>query len=69
MKTGLTHLATIRRVRYRITYEKINPLGPLGGDGETSHITLEARNLVEATMQALDVADVNERVKAVEGPA
>ena len=69
MKTGLTRLATIRRMKYRIIYEKIDPLGPLGGDGETSHTTIEAGNMIEATMQALEHVNKNERVKSVEGVA
>ena len=68
MRTGLTRLATTRRVKYRITYEKISPLGPLGGDGETSAVVIEARDMIDATMKALINADKNERVKAVEGP-
>ena len=55
-------------MEYRITYEKIDPLGPLGGDGETSRTTIEARNMIDATMKALTNANKNERVKAVEGP-
>jgi hypothetical protein len=55
-------------MKYRITYEKIDPLGPLGGDGQTSRTTIEARNMIDATMKALTNANKNERVKAVEGP-
>jgi len=55
-------------VKYHVTYEKINPLGPLGGDGQTSHTTIEARDMIDATMKALINANKNERVKAVEGP-
>ena len=55
-------------MKYLITYEKIDPLGPLGGDGQTSRTTIEARNMVDATMKALTNANKNERVKAVAGP-
>ena len=68
MKTGTTPHATNRRMKYHVTYEKINPLGPLGGDGQTSHTTIEARDMIDATMKALINANKNERVTAVEGP-
>jgi len=55
-------------MKYRITYEKIDPLGPLGGDGQTSHTVIEARDVVDATMKALINSNKNERVRAVEGP-
>ena len=55
-------------MKYLITYEKIDPLGPLGGDGQTSRTTIEARDMIDATMKALINANKNERVKAVEGP-
>ena len=68
MRTGTTRPVTNRRVKYRITYEKIDPLGPLGGDGQTSRVTIEARDMIDATMKALINANKNERVKIVEGP-
>ena len=68
MRTGTTRPVTNRRVKYRITYEKINLLGPLGGEGLTSAVVIDARNMIDATMKALINANENERVKAVEGP-
>ena len=55
-------------MKYRVTYEKINLLGPLGGHGLTSAVVIEARDMIDATMKALINANKNERVKAVEGP-
>ena len=68
MRTGTTRPVTNRRVKYHVTYEKINPLGPLGGDGQTSRTTIEARDMIDATMKALINANKNERVKVIEGP-
>ena len=68
MRTGTTRPVTIRRVKYHVTYEKINPLGPLGGDGQTSRTVIEAKDMIDATMKALINANKNERVKTVEGP-
>ena len=67
MRTGLTRLATIRRVKYRITYEKIIHSGELFEKTE-SVTRIVAHNLVEATEWALANANKNERVKSVQGP-
>jgi len=69
MRTGTTRPVTNRRVKYRITYEKINLLGPLGGDGQTSHTVIEARDMIDATMKALINTNKNERVKSVSAVA
>ena len=68
MRTGTTRPVTNRRVKYRVTYEKINPLGPLGGAGQISYTFIKAKDMIDATMIALINANKNERVKAVEGP-
>ena len=62
MRTGPTHLATIKRVKYLITYEK---RGRHGLFPATSATTIEAKNMVDATMKALVGANDNERVKSV----
>jgi len=55
-------------VQYLVTYEKIDPLGPLGGDGQITYEDIEAGDMVEATMKALEQANDCKRVRAVEGP-
>ena len=62
MRTGLTRLATIRRMKYLITYEK---RGRHGLFPATSATTIEAKDMVDATMKALISANSNERVKSV----
>ena len=62
MRTGLTRLATIKRVKYLITYEK---RGRHGLFPATSATTIEAKDMVDATMKALTNANDNERVKSV----
>ena len=62
MRTGLTRLATIKRVKYLITYEK---RGRHGLFPATSATTIEAKDMVDATMRALANANDNERVKSV----
>jgi len=62
MRIGLTRLATIRRVKYLITYEK---RGRQGLFPATSATTIEAKDMVDATMKALINANKNERVKSV----
>jgi len=63
MRTGLTRLATIRRVKYLITYEK---RGRHGLFPATSATTIEAKDMIDATMKALINANKNERVKSVQ---
>ena len=62
MRTGLTPHATIRRMKYLITYEK---RGRYGLFPATSATTIEAKDMVDATMKALKTANSNERVKSV----
>jgi hypothetical protein len=64
MRTGLTRLATTRRVKYRITYEKINE--PVGLFPTVSTTIVEAKDVIQATVKALGDANDNERVKAIE---
>ena len=62
MRTGLTLHATTRRVKYLITYEK---RGRHGLFPATSATTIEAKDMVDATLKALKNANNNERVKSV----
>lgn len=70
---GNMQIGPIRRVvnsmQYRVIYEKISPLGPLGGDGQSECWTIEAKDIVEATSRATEMVNENERVKSIEGPA
>ena len=61
MRTGLTRLATTRRMKYLITYEK---RGRQGLFPATSATTSEAKDMIDATMKALINANSNERVKS-----
>tara|TARA_Y100000034_G_scaffold112415_1_gene146386 strand:+ start:1012 stop:1182 length:171 start_codon:yes stop_codon:yes gene_type:complete len=56
-------------MQYRVIFEKISPLGPLGGDGQTECWIIEAKDIVEATSRATEMVNDNERVKSIEGPA
>ena len=62
MRTGLTRLATTRRMKYLITYEK---RGRHGLFPATSATTIEAKDMIDATVKALKNANDNERVKSV----
>ena len=65
MRTGTTRPVTNRRVKYRITYEKIIHSGELLE--KTDSVTrIVAHNLVEATEWALANTNKNERVKRIE---
>ncbi len=62
MRTGLTLHATTRRMKYLITYEK---KGRHGLFPATSATTIEAKNMIDATVKALKAVNSNERVKSV----
>jgi hypothetical protein len=62
MRTGTTLHATTRRMKYLITYEK---RGRHGLFPATSAQTIEAKDMIDATMKALINANKNERVKSV----
>ena len=62
MRTGLTRLATIRRMKYLITYEK---RGAQGLFPVTSKTVIEADDIVRASIKAIGNANTNERVKSI----
>ena len=62
MRTGLSPVVAATSVKYLITYEK---RGRHGLFPATSADTIEAKDMVDATMKALKNANDNERVKSV----
>ena len=62
MRTGHTHVVAATNVKYLITYEK---RGRHGLFPATSVYTIEAKDMIDATMMALVNANNNERVKSV----
>jgi|TARA_R110000824_G_scaffold394693_1_gene594706 hypothetical protein len=62
MRTGLSPVVAAPNVKYLITYEK---RGRHGLFPATSADTIEAKDMIDATMKALINANKNERVKSV----
>jgi len=62
MRTGLSPVVAATNVKYLITYEK---RGRHGLFPATSAATIEAKDMIDATMKALINANKNERVKSV----